>query len=81
LGLGITGIAATAVSAAPVVLISATAALTSAAVLLTGIIAVIVLLAFAILEADALLADGDAFLGCTCVEGGTDDKDRSCNQQ
>jgi hypothetical protein len=61
-------------------LVSAPSALVSAAVL-SGITAVIVLFAFAVVETNALLTDSDAFLGGTCVKGGTCNKDHGRNQQ
>ena len=52
-----------------------------AAAVRSGISIVIVPFAFAIVDADGLLGDGDAFLGRTCVEGGAENDDCCCNQQ
>jgi hypothetical protein len=76
----ISAAAATLISAAAAALISATA-LISVATVFSGITAVIVLFASAVVEANALLADGDALLGGICVSGITDHEDRSGKQQ
>jgi len=68
--------AAALVAAAAAALIAA-----AAAVLFAGIVPIIILLTFAVVEANGLLTDGDAFLVGACVEGGTDHDDRSCKQQ
>jgi hypothetical protein len=60
---------------------SSAAALISSAAVLSGITAIIVVLAFAVVEANALLADGDTFFVSACVKGRTDQHDRSCKQR
>lgn len=70
-------------AAAAAALIAAAAALicAAAAVVFSGITAIVVLFGFAIVEANALLADGDAFPGGACVEGKTNHKDGSRKHQ
>jgi hypothetical protein len=53
----------------------------SGTTIVSGIIIVIALLVLAIVNADGLPADGDAFLGRTCVEGGTENGNCCCNHQ
>jgi hypothetical protein len=70
------------ISSSAAALISSAATLISAAAILSGIPAIIiVVLAFAVVEANALLPDGDAFLVSACVKGRTDQHDRSCKQR